>query len=180
MRYLILALFIVGISPAHARPPTASEKAAIQVAMDGLTAALLRNDIVGVMRTTPRRVLDSMASQAGLPPEEFLKLVEDQAQNAISGVTFSNMHFDIEAIDITDSPEPDRPAISYGVFPSDFEIEVDGARYRQDTEYLALKDGGRWYIVRIAEVPQLLLLQAVYPSLSRLTTANTSAVLLSE
>ncbi|NOR64142.1 MAG: hypothetical protein GQ535_16850 [Rhodobacteraceae bacterium] len=180
MRYILVILMVLGFSHASARPITNVEKAALEASINDFTEALAENDMMRVFRIAPDRVLQSLAAQANMPLDAFLNLVKEQLDQVMTRAEFRHFEFEMERVDLTDAIHSDGTVIAYGIIPSTFEMVVDGAVFRQETQFLVLSENGVWYIIRFAEVQQILLLQQAYPFFDDLETARSSVTRLSE
>ena len=164
----MLVICLLGLSPANARPVSEAEKSAILDSVNAMITALVQNDMIELVRVAPDRILEAMAKQANVSVKELLAEVQAYLEEDMSQVEIYNFYFGIEGLDLTDTVHPDGTEITYGIIPAGFEMEFDGVRYRQDTEYLVLSEGDSWYIIRFAEVQQLLMIQDAYPFLTPL------------
>ncbi len=162
IRFVLTGLSALALTAtfAMAADYTTAEKQALKDRVLSFEQAFATDDFATVVDVIPPKMLQFMAAGANLDAvklrEELIKLTEKSMQD----VTVDHIKMDLEQIryETTSSDAP------YAMVPTDFTFTLaDGTTLRSETSTLALRDAGTWYLVRVQEAAQLVVLTEVYP-----------------
>ena len=159
----LLVAASMAAAPALAREVTEDDRAAVADLIEQVDAAMGDGDVFAVMGFAPPALLDVIAKPADLPPEKVheamntaLKEAMGEAGTKIEGVSVEMRLSEAEA----GQTSTGRP---YLVVPTETVMKVRGDMHRDESDTLALEDGGKWYLVQIDDVSQLGALLVSYP-----------------
>ena len=163
MRSLLkfLAAFGIMISSYHtvlARSPEQTERLALVSILSDYEKAVSRKDMIAVFDALPPRVFSYMAEKNGLSPQKLRTLVAKLTEKlSASLVDFEMREDEIEFRELADGTP-------YALIPTTTIVKAgDGSSVRSVSHTLAVLDGSKWYLLRVNDVQQMKILQAVYP-----------------
>lgn len=139
---------------------TDAEKQALAERVQTFEQAFATNDFAAVVDVIPPKMLQFMAVGADLEPaklrEELVKLTAKSMQD----VTVDNVSMNLGEIRYAQTAS-EAP---YAMVPTDVTFTLaDGTTIRSESSTLAFRDAGIWYLVRVQEGAQLVVLTEVYP-----------------
>jgi len=151
-------LFMVACATPYTIP--AADRTAIATRIASFERAFVRNDIPEIINVVPPRMVSAIAAQGGVSEtvlrREMVKLTREATAN-IKVVSFG-MALDRATFRTTPSGRP------YGLIPTQTVGQTpDGVKLQSNTNTLTLEDGGKWYLIRIDDAPQIELMRRVYP-----------------
>lgn len=162
MKALFLSFFLVlsAWQGAAAREFTSDEKADLQAQIVRFETALKQGDFSVVAESAPPKVLDHIATKAGVGVEQLRSAMQTQMQIAMASVKFLDFKMDVDKAAYKQAPD----GTPYVLVPSRSLMETKGQKIEAKTSTLALIDDGKWYLVRIDDAQQINLVREVYPS----------------
>jgi hypothetical protein len=152
----VLVLALVA-SAAWARPLTDEEKAALAVTVESFNAAMREGNHARVAQTVPPKVLAAIARRANMTPEAVVAAMVKAMQPLQSSIESFGMDLGTAIYRELASGTP------YLLIPTQTTMAVAGKRVRVGAHTLALLDEGKWYLLRVNNVPQVEILRKVYP-----------------
>jgi hypothetical protein len=157
---LVAAALSLTALPAIAEQLSADDSALLQTRVDSFNAAFLNGDFPEVMSAMPAKMKTFIAENAGVTIEALDAAMIEQTKAAMATVTVDQ--FDMAMGDATSDVTPEgRP---YSLIPTATLMTIENVGKVQGTSStLAMKDEGKWYLVRIDDENQVNLLRAVYP-----------------
>ena len=146
-------------APALAREVTPEDREAVADLIEQVDAAMEDGDMMAAMDVVPPALFDAMAEATGLSPEEMREAMDAALEQAMAEVEIvsSEMRLDEAEAAETSSGRP------YLLVPTETVMEAGGDTLRNESDTLALEDGGEWYLVRIDDINQIAMVQEVYP-----------------
>lgn len=164
MKALFLSFFLVlcNWQGAAARVFTDDEKAALQAQIEHFETALQQGDFSFVAGSIPPKVLDHIATKAGVDVATLKSAMQTQMQIALASVKFLDFDMDFDKATYKEAPD----GTPYVLVPSRSLMETKGQKIEAKTSALALIDDGKWYLVRIDDAQQIDIVREVYPSLA--------------
>jgi hypothetical protein len=165
----LIAGFLLGAMlalPAAARPLTSEEETGLAQSMDLYLRAIGSGNAERIVKGIPPRILNIFAGTAGIEAKNLEKTLIDQTAAMMAGSRFSDIAADRAALDAGDAVLADGTAVTWVVVPTAFTAETGGARTRNAQPMLALREGDRWYFVRIDGDQQKQMVTIAYPFLS--------------
>ncbi|MFC7380118.1 hypothetical protein [Brevundimonas sp. GCM10030266] len=165
IRSLVLALVAalsIGLSgaPASAQSVTDAQKGQIQARIDELSALISQGDLVGAIDVVPPRLQDAISTRFGIPRDQIKSAMRQAMGAMLDQVQIDRYGMDLAAARTLTTPTGGR---TYLLIPTFTEMTVQGAKYRSDTQTLAMADDGQWYLIRVEDAPQQAILRDVYP-----------------
>lgn len=159
-----LAVCLAATGPATAQ--TAPELASVRVAIEQFNAAFETGDYAVMLSAMPPRVLERIASRAGMSPEALLTQLEGQMAALMSQVTIEDF-----TMDVADATWGETTTgLTYALVPTETILRQAGAgRMRSETTTLALQEEDEWYLVRIDNAQQITMLRDAYPEFGDVT-----------
>ena len=156
-----LALLLMTALPAAASQITASQKDELAERVTAFDTAIRANDVAKILQVTPPRIYDFLSEQAGMPVEELQKLVVEQMSEVMKDVEVRELAMDISNAKYLTTPD----GTDYALVPSHFVMSMPEIGVIETNSHtLALRDNDQWYLLRIDNPQQLLIMKQVYPS----------------
>ena len=137
-----------------------TEQASLQRRIDSFNAGFEAGDYFVVTDVLPPRLLGLMSKRAGMPPSALQKLLLSSTQDVMSS---AKVHSSVMTI-----PEGAiKPAgkLHYALLPTKTDITILGQRRQQETTTVALKDSGKWYLIRVETAQHEADIKTAYPEL---------------
>ena len=157
-----LALLVtasIWAAPALAREVTEEDRGAVEVLIAQVDAAMEDGDMMAAMDVVPPALLDAMAEATGLSTEAMREAMEAALEQAMAEVEIVSSEMRLADAEEAETSEG-RP---YLLVPTETVMKVADQTLRNESDTLALEDGGAWYLVRIDDVSQIAMVQQVYP-----------------
>lgn len=157
----LLAALVAGIGPARAdtTPIDAAAKAALARTIETFDGAMREANVAHVFETMPARILELIATRAGLSVDALRAAMSEHMRSTLATVRFESFGFDMSKADYRRLPSGEP----FVLIPTSTMILTNGERVRQTSTTLALPGDGKWYLLRISDDNQLALLHAAYP-----------------
>ena len=164
--FRILALFLgLAFLTSHAQADalSAGDTATLQTRIDSFNTAFQTSDFDEVMTAMPPRMLSFIAKSAGMDEAVLLESMITQTSAAMESVTINDFAMALNDATIGTTDQGD----TYAIIPTSTKMTVANVgKVESTTSTLALKDEGKWYLIRIDGEQQVQLLRAVYPGFS--------------
>ncbi len=161
---LLIAAFAwlaVAIGPAAAQQITDQDRAAVQTRIGRLEQIMASGDLAGAMEVVPPRLLRAIAERFGATEAQMLDATREVMRTQLQGVTFVDYRMDLAAAAPTLTPDGSR---TYLLIPTTTLMDVQGVgRIRSRNNTLALKDEGEWYLIRVDDAAQVVLIRELWP-----------------
>lgn len=154
-----LILTIAACTPATIELPP-QQIASLQTRVDSFEKAFLSKDYSEIISVTPPPVVASLASRAGIAPKVLRTELINQMRKGLQVVPLVSYGMSVEnaSFHATTSGRP------YALVPTQTVVRLpNGSKLQSVSQTLAFQDKGVWYLVRLAEGPQLKIFQEVYP-----------------
>lgn len=154
------ALFLLAVLPAAAEI-TSAQKEQLAERITAFDVAIRANDVAEILKVTPPKIYEFLSEQAGMPVAELQKLVIEQMGEVMKDVEIQELSMDTGQTEYLTTPD----GTDYALVPSYFVMstpEIGTIETKSHT--LALRDNDQWYLLRIDNPQQLLIMKQVYPS----------------
>ena len=143
---------------------TAQEAEALKARVDAYSAAMQSKTYEGIIDVVPERILTMMAGHANTDVPALRSAMIKQTEQAIATI-------DILAFSI-DTGDPDfrqtENGVDYAFLPTASLMAVPGVgKIQSETNTLALRDGGEWYLTSIDSAQQILVVREAYPGFKK-------------
>lgn len=147
-------------SLAVARSLEAKETAALTETVDAFNAAMSTQNFERVVQTIPPKVIGSLAVKAKVSSDQIREIVIDLMKSALATIKIESFGMDIKSAQFKEL----STGAPYALIPTTTLMDAgEKGRFQQKSHTLGLLDEGKWYLVRVSEVAQLVILREVYP-----------------
>ncbi|MDF3605665.1 hypothetical protein PE067_05590 [Paracoccus sp. DMF-8] len=158
---LIAALLFAG--PVLAQ--SAEDEAAIKAVSDHLMAVTLSGDMTPTVDMMAPGIIAAGAEMTSLDPEKFKDMMRLQVAQMKDVAEFREAEMSVDAMTWHETGD----GTPYALIPTHSVIAMkseSGGRqvFEQNSQTLALQDGGAWYLVRVSDPAQQQMLTDAYPS----------------
>jgi len=165
--FWIFILTLTFVHAAHARPLTREEQSSLNQTRDRFIEALTSADYEAVVDVIPPRVLSHIARTGGMPEAQLRAQMPKLMATIFSKVDVQKMEMRTEGIEVTTSRGKDGTAYVWGFAPTSLEMSSEGEKLTVNGHTLALREKGKWFLVRTNDVQQVTILKTVYPFLQQ-------------
>jgi hypothetical protein len=147
--------------PAAAAEIEQADRDAIAARIEQFNSAVGGGNLASTLDYMPARLLDHMASKFGMTTDQLKEATIAAIAATAETVTFESFGMDLDKAAFETTPDGSRV---YGLIPTETVMSIEGGgKMRATSETLALEDGGEWYLIRVDEPNQVLMLKEVYP-----------------
>lgn len=172
MLWLGLVALLTFALPASAREMQADDKTAIAVAVERFNNAMRQKDYDTVIEASvPQAVIDQIGKAYGLAEadkEAFAAAIRTQMVATLKVVELVDFGMDVKAASYHELPD----GSFYAMLPTETVMKTEDKKYRARSQTLALKDGGRWYLLRVSGAEQADMVRAAYPAFKDVQFGN--------
>ncbi|WP_233503360.1 hypothetical protein [Sphingomonas psychrotolerans] len=157
----LLALAGVAPSPVAAQGITQTDRAAIENRIGAFDKMMREGRTGDSLDFVPPRLLGVIAKKFGLSPADVKPSFRQQVAEAMKHVKIVSFRMVLSNGTAGATPNKSR---NYMLIPTETVVEVPGTgRLLSKSSTLAFQDNGIWYLVRIGEAEQVLVLREAYP-----------------
>jgi ABC-type Fe3+-hydroxamate transport system substrate-binding protein len=158
-----LALCLALLAPAAAQGLTDSQQQALVDRVESFNAAMKANDMKTVMGVLPPRMLERIASSAGVTTELLLDAMQEQMDEVMQSVTIVSFGMDVAAAEVVTLED----GFVYAMIPTETVVDLgtEGGKMRANSRTLGLLEDEVWYLVRVDDAQQVAIVREVYPPL---------------
>ena len=122
-----------------------------------------------VLSMMPPKVLTYFAQKTGLPVASVKQMLAEQTKKVVADLVKDNMKIsymaDLDHAKIHQS----KLGRDYLIIPTEFDMMNDDVGMEMTGNLLAIKDEGRWYLMRLDGQSHVDIIQDVYPDLTELS-----------
>ncbi|TGP24053.1 MULTISPECIES: hypothetical protein [unclassified Mesorhizobium] len=158
-----LLVSLLTMDTAWSRPATGAEKAALAIRVQEFTGAFAAKDMDHVFGMMSPRIVDYLVSSGGISVDELKRRTNAAWAEALKTVTLESFSMDMAKAEYLELSN----GTPYGLIPTEtvMSFDQDGQTQRMAVRArtLAVLDGGKWYLVRIDDPKQLMILRKTYP-----------------
>lgn len=167
MRFIAtLALSALLALPAAARPLAPDEAKELGKSVDIYLRSIGRSEAERVVSAIPPRVLNVFAGKAGIEAGELIPTLAEQMKTLMKTAKFSDFYSDKSSLDAQDATLADGTVVTWVLVPTAFTAETAAGKTRNEQPLLVLKEGKKWYMMRIEGDAQRQLVGFAYPFLN--------------
>ncbi|UYY57122.1 hypothetical protein [Sphingomonas sp. S2-65] len=157
----LVALAGIPSPPVAAQSITQTDHAAIQSRISAFDKMMREGRTDDSLDFVPPRLLGVIAKKFGLSPADVKPSFRQQVAEAMKHVKIVSFRMTLSSATAGVTPNKRR---NYMLIPTETVVEVPGAgRILSKSSTLALQENGSWYLVRIDEAEQVLVLRETYP-----------------
>ena len=155
-----MILFVSTALPAAAEF-TAAQKEQLAEKIEAFEAAVRVSDVAEVVRVMPPAVYEFMAAGSGMSIDSFRDFAIEKISEVMDGIEVLKVEMDVVNVEYLMTPD----GFDYALVPSSIEFSLPEVGAIEATSHtLALMDNDQWYLLRIDDPQQLLIITQVYPS----------------
>jgi len=160
---------VVVTTPALAQ--TDAQVGALDATVAEMTDALVKGNMVATVEMLPPAMLQSMASDSGMEPDQLLQMMRDQLEAAAGAVVSTDVEFDSDAIEWKTTEDGQ----DYALVPGAFVVEATDpstdsvVTMKQTATYIGIPDDGEWYVIDISNPAQQAIFASAYPDYEGIT-----------
>lgn len=155
----VLALQITSGS-AGARAPNDQEKASLSRTVADFDKAFREARYDDVVAVVPPRIVAAIAKKNGVTVEKLKPAMADVITKVLAAVKVESFSIDMGAAEYKELPN----GAPYALIPTKTVIDAgDKGRFAEATFSLAFIDDGKWYVIRVNDVANLMIMRSVYP-----------------
>jgi hypothetical protein len=146
------------VTTALARDPSAAERQALAERVAAFTRIVDEKRYGDMLQEMPPRLFATFVKRTGMPEEQLRPLMQAQIDKVMQLGSIDAFKIDVAnaAFKVLVSGEP------YALIPTTTDMTMQGKRMIARSVTLAMRENGRWYLVRIAAA-QLPILRETYP-----------------
>jgi hypothetical protein len=165
LRILVAILLVILVTvPAEARAIDDKEKAALATKVAEFDAAMRAQNYSVVIETIPPRVLAAIAGKLKVTSDVLRKTLLMQIDQVMKAVKIESFGMDLAKAEHKELAS----GAPYVLIPTRTVIDGGAAgRVTQSSFTLALIDDGKWYLLRVEDEPQVVMLRESYPDFSK-------------
>ncbi len=147
-------------SGAEARSLDDKERTALASTVSEFDAAMRENNFDRIIATVPPKVMNAIAGKAGIDAEKMRSMMSEMMKAMMKDVKIEQFSMDVSKADLKELAS----GAPYALIPTETVISAgEMGRVKQKSHTLALLDDGKWYLVRVSELQQLVIVREVYP-----------------
>lgn len=161
-----IALSALFALPAAARPLTPEEAKDMGKAVDIHLRSIGRGEAERIASAIPPRVLNVFAGQAGIEASQLIPTLAEQMNEVMKNAKFSDFYSDKSALDAKDETLADGTVVTWVLVPTAFTTETPDGKTRNEQPLFVLREGDKWYMMRIEGEAQRQLVGFAYPFLN--------------
>jgi hypothetical protein len=161
--FAALAALAVAVlaGPALAQEVTPEQRDALSARVEEFGAVMDSGDMAGLLAFTPPPVRATLAEMSGLSEQELTEAMRQASEAMLAGATIDDFGMDVEGATAAATPDGAR---TYLLVPTTTEVTVNGqGSLRTSSQTLALEDDGEWWLVRVEDPQQAMILAQAYP-----------------
>ena len=159
-KLLLIAILLTGLS--HFTNAQEPEKEALDLVVQKFSADFSKGNFKGVMDAIPPKMLEVIATKASMEVDTLKTLMQQGMETSMQGVKFEKMEMSTENLKI----EKTETGRLFAMVPS--EMIMSGEQFERTevkTKTLALKDDGKWYLLRLESQKQATIVGEAFPDL---------------
>ena len=157
---LALLSTIVPTDTAKARSVNKTELAALTTVVAEFEKAIASKNFDGMFSAMPPRVWAHLRKAANATDAQLTKALTDLMTEAYTKVKMESFSLDLGGAIPKELPD----GTPYMLVPTETIVKVvDGDKFAMRSHTLALMDEGKWYLLRISDPQQIVILTKVYP-----------------
>lgn len=155
-----IALTVALANTAYARGLNDAEKASLSTTVNDFNGAIKSANIDRISQTVPPRIFDLLAKKANIDAAVIRETMLQLLKSTMKETPFEDFSMDLQQAAFKETPQGEP----YALIPTQVSLAVEGKRFKVSTHTLALLDGETWYLVRVSEEQQVMLLREAYPN----------------
>ena len=159
---LSAALLVLQAMTAEARARTLDdqEKAALARTIADFDKAFREARYDDVVAVVPPRIVAAIAKKNGVTVENLKPAIAAVITAALAAVKVESFSIDISQAEYKELPN----GSPYALIPTKTVMDAgDKGRFAESTFSLAIIDDGKWYVIRVNDVANLIIMRSVYP-----------------
>lgn len=137
-----------------------TEKAALAATVADFNAAMIEPRYERLVDTIPPRMLAWIAKQGGATVEQIRPAMVELMKTLLASVKIESFSMALDRAEHRELPS----GTPYALIPTTTVLDLgDKGRFEEKSYTVALLDEGKWYLVRVGDAQQLVIMREVYP-----------------
>ena len=158
---------LLAAAPTWAQKITDNQRAALEARVADFSAIMTDGDMADLLAYTPPPVRATLVEMSGLDEAQLVEAMRAAMGAAMQGTTIDDFSMDVAAATVEETPNGSR---TYVLIPTATDITVEGqGTVQAASQTLALEDQGEWWLVRIDDPQQTMILAQAYPEFAGVT-----------
>jgi predicted flap endonuclease-1-like 5' DNA nuclease len=159
---LLSALLLASpLEAVFAKDFPATEIAELQTVVNGFDTAMRANDTRSILKVMPPKIWGFLKEKSKFDDEKLIQVIGDALAAAMKDVTIIDFKMDVAAATTHELSD----GTSYMLIPTVTKMDVKNyGKVAASSQTLALRDEGKWYLVRISDPQQKQIVTTVYPA----------------
>jgi ketosteroid isomerase-like protein len=158
---LSACVLVAPLAPSYAKDFPATEITELKTTVSTFDAAMRANDMKTVLKTMPPKIWSFIKEKGKVTDEQMLEAISAAMAQAMEGVTLLDFNMDVAAATTHELSD----GTSYLLIPTVTKMDVkDYGKVATNSQTLALREDGKWYLLRISDPQQKQILGTVYPA----------------
>jgi hypothetical protein len=155
-----LALVLVA-GAGWARPLNDQETASLAATVEGFGAAVREGNDARIVQIAPPKYIGALARRTGATPDEVVAMIIKAQQQMFQegGIKIESFRMELAGAGHKELAS----GTPYLLIPTQTIVSVAAQSFRQRSHTLALLEDGKWFLLQIADAPQLEFLLDAYP-----------------
>lgn len=173
-RLFLVALALsltTGLALAAGRAPSPEELASLERDAAAFAKATERNKVKAIIDALPSRVITTVATSAGLAPDQVRKMLADQAKAFGKSAKAKDVTADLSNVTIREG-QRGSIIVTWTVLPMTGTTLSGGQRVPFTAKTVAILEKGTWHFARIDAAGQAEMIEGAYPEIKGLAKAN--------
>jgi hypothetical protein len=169
MTFLKHALFAIAltISPALADDMPEDLRTVLTAEVANFGQQFNDGNMSAIFDYMPAKVIENLSAQAGLTKDALFAMMTTEIESAMELVTINDFSMDMDTASWQMTPDG---SIGYALIPTVTDMTVEGmGKVHATGETLAFQEDDQWYLVRVDDASQALLLTNAYPAFKGVT-----------
>lgn len=179
LKWSCLMAALVFVGPALAQ--SQEDVAAIKASADRLMEVTKSDDMTPTVDMMAPKIIEAGAKMAALEPAKFKELMRLQVSQLKDVAEIREAEMSVDAMSWHETAD----GTPYALVPTRSVIAMKAETgnpqvFEQESQTLALQDGGSWYLIRVSEPAQQQMLAAAYPSFDNVELPPSTTTVLPE
>ncbi|RBO92261.1 hypothetical protein [Pseudochrobactrum asaccharolyticum] len=172
LRFILCFLMILFSNSAFALSD--NDRAIIRATFDQVMLDIKNNNMQGMVAASPPEFTRTIHEIFGLDDKTAVKEYEDRLKNGDDSYRILEVSYDLDKIVSVKT----KSNLEYALIPTQDIVQITRWRVKGKGTTIALKDGSKWYLVRIDTRVVFKTLQLLYPDLADLDMPPNSTEIL--
>jgi hypothetical protein len=158
---LSVCILAAPIAPTFAKDFAVAEISELKTVVSSFETAVRTNDMKSMLSVMPPKVWAYFKEKSKLEDDKLIQTISEAMAKVMAEIKLIDVEMDVSAATTHDLSD----GTSYMLIPSVVKMEVkDYGKVASISQTLALREDGKWYLMRISDPQQKIVLGLVYPA----------------